>query len=207
MKKEIELTAKLDKKEYDNLHKFLSQKYKKVAKSKRFMVRFFKEKVDVRDPLDFRYKWTNGINEVVIKKGALGSKSREETIITLGYKNQLEHFVKLFQMLGFKEIIAVYREIEKFKGKGLEISLITAYPYYFVEVEAIDGRNRRKALKHVLGFYEKVGFKPLDKASYQSFLRKLDREVNFIFPLRESPKPLLDSPYWKKILKATIFSK
>ena len=170
------------------------------------MVRFFKDKVDVRDPLDFRYKWTSGSNQIVLKKGALGSLSREETTIELGKENQLEHFVKLFSMLGFKQIIAVYREIEKFADGGLEVSLISAYPYYFVEVEAIDGNSRKKALETVTDFYKKVGLKHMNRSEYQSYLRKLDREVNFIFPLNKFPKPLLDSPRWKKIVNSTIFA-
>ncbi len=110
-------------------------------------------------------------------------------------------------MLGFKEMIAVYREIEKFRDKNLEISLVSAAPYYFLEVEAIDGKSRRKALETVLDFYKKIGLKPLDRSDYQSFLRLLDRKVNFVFPLEEFPKPLLDSPRWRKILESTILSK
>jgi adenylate cyclase class IV len=206
MNKEVELTAPLDKRQYEKLERYLSKKYARVATLKRFMVRFFKEKVDVRDPADFRYKWTNGVHEVVLKKGALGSKSRQETIINLGAGNQLDSFARFFSMLGFKKMIAVYREIEKFKDNNLEISLITADPYAFVEVEAVDGKSRKKALENVFNFYNEVGMKPLDRAGYQSYLRKLDREVNFAFPLNEFPKPLLTSPRWKKILKSTIFS-
>lgn len=200
------MTAQLDKKQYDRLHRYLSKNYKSLPKQKRFMVRFFKKKVDVRESLDFRYKWTSGVNELVIKKGALGSRSREETTINLGKENQLDHFVKFFVMLGFKEVVAVYRETEKFKDADLEISLITAHPYAFVEVEAVDGKSRKKALERILSFYNMVGLKPLNKTNYQSYLRKLDQEVNLIFPLKEFPKPLLKSTRWKKILNSTILS-
>ena len=206
MNKEVELTAQLNKSQYGNLHKYLSKNFKNAGTFKRFMVRFFKEKVDVREPLDIRYKWTNRINQIVLKKGALGSKSREETTIDLGKKNQLDHFVKLFSMLGFKKMIAVYREIEKFTDGSLEVSLITASPYFFVEVEAVDGNSRKRALENVMNFYKKIGLKPLSRAEYQSFLRKLDRQVNFAFSLDEFPKPLFDSPRWKKIANSTIFS-
>lgn len=207
MNKEVELTARLEKLEYNRLHKYLSKNFQKVSSLKRFMVRFFKERVGVREPLDFRYKWTNGINELVIKKGALGSRSREETVIKLGKENELPSFVKLFSMLGFKEMIAVYREIEKFQDEHLEISLITAAPYRFVEVEAINGKTRKEALEHISDFYKKVHLEPLNRRDYQSFLRMLDREVNLAFPISQFPTPLFDSPQWRKIVKTTVFSK
>lgn len=206
MNKEVELTAQLSKKQYNGLRRFLSKGYKKTPKQKRFMVRFFREKVDVRESLDIRYKWTNGVHELVIKKGALGSQSRQETIINLRQNNQLEHFVRLFSLLGYKTANAIYREIDRFQDKKVEVSLITGYPYYFVEVESINASSKKEALVHVLDFFKKVDLKPLDRAPYQAFQRLFDREVNFIFPLNEFPKPLLDSPRWNKILKSTILS-
>jgi adenylate cyclase class IV len=207
MKNEIELSVDLDKKQYQQLHRYLSSKYKKVASQKRFMVRFFVGKVDVREPLDIRYKWTDGHNQLVIKKGALGSQSREETTIDLGQENQLDHFVKMFQLIGFRNMIAVYREMEKFVTPRLEISLNTAAPYFFMEVESLDGRSKNQALSDINNFYNEIKLKPLNRASYQSFLRKLDREVNYIFPINHFPQALLKEPKWEEILKATILSK
>jgi len=191
MNKEVELTARLSKKQYERLHRFLSKGYKKTPKQKRFMVRFFKEKVDVRESLDIRYKWTNGVHELVVKKGALGSQSRQEITINLGEQDQMEHFAKLFSLMGYKTANAIYREIEKFRDKNVEVSLVTGYPYYFVEVESINAGTKNEALNHVMDFFKKVGLKPLDRAAYQAFQRLFDRE-KFRLSFKGIPKTIIE---------------
>ena len=47
--KEIELTARLNRDQYQKLKEFLDKNFKKTGFFKRFMVRFIKDKVDVRN--------------------------------------------------------------------------------------------------------------------------------------------------------------
>lgn len=207
MHSEIELTAKLTKTQYKKLQTYLERKYKKTLTQKRFMVRFFRDKVNVRESLDARYKWTSGINEFVIKKGALGSQQRQEIIVSLGERNQLDKFVNFFKLLGYKTGDAIYREIEKFQDENLEIALVVGFPYYFVEVEAIAGKAKNQALSDVKNFFSDVKLTPLNRNDYQTFQRLFDREVNLIFPLAEYPHALLAKPYWKSLVENTVFSK
>src|SRR5438105_546582 len=121
---EVEQTVKLTKEQYDQILKQLEKEFKEFEHVKRFMTRFHKDKVDVKESLDIRYKWTNGKNQLVVKKGALGSQSRQETTIELGENNQLEHFVRLFALLGYKIANVMYREIKRFKNSTVEASII-----------------------------------------------------------------------------------
>jgi hypothetical protein len=207
MNKEVELTAKVTEGEFNKLRAYLSKNYTKTLKQERFMVRFFKDKVNVRESLDVRYKWTAGVNELVIKKGALGSQQRDEIIVNLGEKNQLEKFVNIFKLLGYKTGDAIYREIEKYQDEILEIALVKGYPYYFVEVESIAKKSKSSSLEDVLSFFRKIDLEPLNRSDYQAFQRLFDREVNLIFPLEKFPNPLFENPTWKKIVEETVFSK
>src|ERR1700741_4608132 len=140
---EVEQTVKLTKDEYDLVLSKLEKQFKEFEHVKRFMTRFHKEKVDVKEALDIRYKWTNGKNQLVVKKGALGSQSRQETTIDLGPNNQLEHFVRLFGLMGYKVANVMYREIKRFRNSTVEASIIftnkdkNGQRLYFMEVEAL----------------------------------------------------------------------
>ena len=201
MNKEVELTARLTKKEYDRILAYAKRQLKHVANQKRVMVKFFKNKVDVRESLDTRYKITNKKHHFVFKKGALGSKGRKEYDLDFGEQSRLEAFVHLFGFLGYKTIDVMYREREIFGNDKLEITLVVSYPYYDIEVESLGTRTKKEALAHVMAFFEKMKIKPLNKSAYQAYRRLLDRDVNLIFPIKEFPKPLLKSPRWEKIYK------
>ena len=206
MHKEIELTAEIDKRQFDALRKYFSKHLRHTASQKLFMVRFHKgSKLDQHNPLDVRYKWRNGIEKLVIKKGVLGSRSRKEFDIPLG-KGSIESVLQLFLSLSYKTANCMYREIERFENKNVEAALGKAGPYYFIEVEALSERTNKEALAAVKNFFKTLKLVPLTKTEYHRFIYRLDQEVNFNFPLAQFPKPLMRSREWKKILEKTIFS-
>ena len=206
MHQEIEFTAELDKKQYSRLYRYLSKHFRKAASQKRLMVRLFKNKISVREPIDIRYKWTNWANELVVKKGAVGTRNKQEMIIPLGKRNYLGDFEHLFILQGYKTGVAMYREIEKFKNKNLEFSLVVAGPYYYLEAEASRALPEKRAKEEIIAFFKEVGLIPLEQPEYRDLIRRLDKNANLIFRLREFPKPFIRNPYWKKILSRTEFS-
>ncbi len=207
MHKEVELTAEIDKKQYETIHNYLSKNLKKTASERLFMIRFHKgDKLNQHDPLDIRYKWRNGNNKLVVKKGALGSQSRKEFNVSFA-GNELQNVVPLFMLLGYKTANAMYREIERFENKTIEAALAKAGPYYFIEVEALSVKIKKEALATVTAFFKKLNLKPLSKNDYHKFIRRLDREVNLNFPLEQFPHPLLQSPEWKAIVEKTVLGK
>ncbi|MBI4895070.1 MAG: hypothetical protein HY831_01120 [Candidatus Aenigmarchaeota archaeon] len=204
--KEVELSAKISEDQFNFLNKKLSKDMEKTSSQKRFMIRFFKEKVDVRHPLDIRYKWTNGIHELVFKKGALGSQSREECIVNLGKQNQLEKFVNIFSAFGYDVGNAMYREREIFKNDSIEVMLVKVHPFFEMEVESINGVKKSDALKNIKNFFEEINIQPLNKADYQSFARLKDKQSNIIFKLKDFPKPLIENDKWRVIMNNTVLS-
>ncbi|GEM_PF-4151738 len=204
--KEVELTAELTKEQLEFFKNKFSKELQIVSSQKRFMLRFFKDNVDVRESLDIRYKWTNGAHELVVKKGALGSQSREESIVKLENRNQLDKFVKLLMWLGYKTGDAMYREIDRFISGNIEASLIDAYPYYCMEVEYLGPENKQLAIKNIETFFNSIGLKSLKKLEYQKLMRLKDKNSNLIFSLDKFPNPLINSDRWKKILENTLLS-
>lgn len=203
---EVEMTAVLSEKEFNHLKSTLAKRSKKTKSQKRFMMRFHKGKVNVRDPLDIRYKWTNGEHELVIKKGALGSQLREEMSIPFGKENKYDYFIRLFSLLGYQIGNVMYRETEKYETETVEIAFVIAYPYYCIEVEALHVKTKKDAVEKVMNFFKEHGIIPLSKSDYQSFLRLVDRNVNYQFPLGNYPQALVEKEYWKTILEKTVFS-
>lgn len=202
--KEIELSARIDENQFNYLSQKLSKEMKKISNQKRFMIRFFKGKVDVRHPLDIRYKWTNGLHELVFKKGALGSQSREECIVNLGKQNQLEKFVRIFSAFGYDVANAMYREREIFRNDSIEVMLVKVHPFFEMEVESINESKKSDAIKNINKFFDEINIKPLSKTDYQSFARLKDKKSNIIFSMKDFPKPLMDSEKWRTIMKNTI---
>lgn len=205
---EVEVTAKLTKKEYSSLEKYLEKNFTKVSSQKRYMVKFHKkEKINLNDEVDIRYKWTNGIHQLVIKKGAMGSKSRQEITIDLANKNQVEHFGKLFSLLGYKLANNVYRELERYENKNLEVTLAkTPGGYLFAEIESLGAKTTQSALKNIHNFCQEVGITPFSKDEYHSYINILDKKVNYQLPIKDFPQALLRKKDWKKILEETVFS-
>ncbi len=207
MHKEVELTAELSPAQYKKVRTYLSKNLKRTALQKLFMVRFHKsEKIEPRNPLDVRYKWRNGDQKLVIKKGALGSQSRQELNIGL-QKNNFEGIVQLFGLLDYRTMNVMYREIERFENKNIEAAVAKAGPYYFIEVESLGATTQKNAIANVSDFFKKIHLKPMNKNDYQKFIRRLDREVNLNFPLAQFPAPLTSSSAWKSVLEKTVFKK
>lgn len=204
---EVEVTAKLNKKQYSSLEKYLSKNFKKVSFQKRYMVKFHrKEKINLNDRVDLRYKWTNGAHQIVVKQGAVGSKSRKEITIDLA-GNQIEHFSELFSLLGYKLANNMYREMERFVGEGVEVTLVKAPGgYSFVEIEALSPDSTPRGVDQINEFCRKAKLKPMDKDQYQTFVTELDDKINLQVPIKDFPHSLLSKKDWKKILEETVFS-
>jgi hypothetical protein len=194
---EIEQTVLLTKEQYHELHIYLKKHFKQTESFQRFMMRFIKDKVNVRDPLDIRYKWTSGKHTLVIKKGALGSQSREEITIPLD-GNYLSHFVQHYTWLGYKNGLAIFRETERFRNDTVEVSLTKAEPFYFAEAESMGAKTKKQAFEALENFFKQTSLTPLSKADYQKHLRDTDRIVNLRFPLKDFPKSFLENKTWKE---------
>lgn len=208
---EVEQTVELTEDQYNEVLRRLGKEFKTFEHVKRFMTRFHKDKVDVKESLDIRYKWTNGKNQLVVKKGALGSQSRQETTIDLGPNNQLEHFVRLFALLGYKVANVMYREIKRFRNNTVEASIIFTNKdkngdrLYFMEVEALNASTKKQAMKHIADFLEEFSLKPMSKSEYQIYNRLTDRTVNNHFNMSDFPKMMDNNPHWQEVLRETLY--
>lgn len=145
MATEIEFRGPLTAKEFKKLFGFLKKKAVFVKRMKRTTHVF--ETND--DALDLKARITDGVPEMVLKKGFAGARRREEVVIPLRTKS-VDEAIKFFCLLGYNKGIIAERDNYIFNYKNIEFTLVKCpNNCCFYEAEFINGSKIKNPEKHV----------------------------------------------------------
>lgn len=145
---ELEFRAEIPKSNFKRMLNELHARGKLIFKTKRLSVMYFGKVGKIE--IDIRVRITNGVSEVVIKRGGFHSHNRIEVSQPID-KNQFIGMVKLMMQLGFTDVKVGERETYNFDfGKGVIVSLVKAGNVSYIEVEKMTTERRQKEDKNEL---------------------------------------------------------
>lgn len=144
---EIELRAKIAKKDFSKILAKLKKQGTLASKTKRLSVMFFGS-ISNND-YDIRVRITNGQCEVVVKKGAFHSHDRKEVSQEIK-KEQFMGQVKIFNQF-FSNIKVGERETFNFDFPGeILVSLVGAGDIFYLELEKMSSKKDAKKNTEIL---------------------------------------------------------
>ena len=145
MATEIEFRGPLTKIEFQKLLDFLRKEADFVKQMERKTFVF--ENKD--KTLDLKVRTTDGVPEIVLKKGFAGARKREEIILPLK-TNSIKEAIRLFSLLGHNKGIIAIRDNYIFNYKNIEFALVKCPGgYCFYEAEFINGKGIKNPEKHI----------------------------------------------------------
>lgn len=145
---ELEFRAEVPKRSFWRVLRKLRARGRLISKTKRLSVMYFGKigKIEI----DIRVRITNGVSEVVIKRGSFHSHNRIE-VSQLIDKSQFIGMVKLMTQLGFTDVKVGERETYNFDfGNGIIISLAKADSISYIEIEKMTTDLNQKNDKNEL---------------------------------------------------------
>lgn len=140
---------------------------------------------------DIRVRSTNGIPELIIKKGKWGGKESREELSLKITKGEFDKLVMIMGALGFKKGITVVRNGKIFDYKGIEFSLVQVpnHSYYFeAEVMVTKKSEVKKTRENMETICKKLGLTLFDDKDFYNYINKLNAEANVAFDF-EKYKP------------------
>ena len=142
---EIEFRGSLTKNGFQRLLNFFQKEADFVKRMKRKTFVFFnKDKT-----LDLKVRTTDGVPEIVLKKGFAGARRREEIVIPLK-TNSTKETLRLFSLLGHNKGIIAIRDNYIFNYKNIEFALVKCPGgYCFYEAELINNKKVKNPEKHI----------------------------------------------------------
>lgn len=176
---ELELRAEISPQDKESFRKKLMGLGTLHSQTERLSVMYFgnvgTKKIDVR------VRITNGECEVVVKSGSFGSHDR----IEIAQEIDAAHFlgmVKIFTQFGF---VTEVGERETFNYKlpdGVVVSLVSAGPIAYVELEKMSSRSdldqNKKQLKELSDSLE---LQLLDEKEFDSLCERLAKKIDWPF--------------------------
>jgi hypothetical protein len=142
---EIEFRGPLTKSEFKKLLNFLKKEADFVKRMKRKTF-IFETK---NKSLDLKTRITDGISEIVLKKGFMGAVKREEIILPLRSKS-IEEATRLLSLLGYNKGIIAIRDNYIFNYKNIEFALVKCpNGYCFYEAELINNKKIKNPERHI----------------------------------------------------------
>lgn len=140
---ELELRTEIPNHNFVKVLNKLKKAGKLISKTKRLSVMYF-GKVG-KNKIDIRTRITNGVSEVVVKKGDFHAHNRIEVSQPID-KSQFIGMVKLMTQLGFADVKVGEREIYNFDfGNGIIASLCRAGSISYLEIEKMSGLETQKS--------------------------------------------------------------
>lgn len=148
---ELEFRAEVLKRSFWRVLRKLRARGKLISKTKRLSVMYFGKigKIEI----DIRVRITNGVSEVVIKRGSFHSHNRIE-VSQLIDKSQFIGMVKLMTQLGFTDVKVGERETYNFDfGNGVIVSLGRGGNISYLEIEKMSSvENQKKDTLELMNF-------------------------------------------------------
>ena len=166
---EIEIKALLSEEKYEQLKKVLALRYKKVNEDTITTVRF--------RPKDIRVRYSDKINELVVKEGDPTIFSREEVCINLGSNEDARQMIALLRNIGFKDdpswIKTKQEFVTKLNGHEYTLSLQHIPNFaYILEAEILcEERDDMIHVPNLKKILKDLGCEPIEP---QDFMEKID---------------------------------
>ena len=173
---EIELRGPLTKNKYQKLLGFLKKEGQFVKELERKTFLF-----DISDQtLDLKVRTTNGLSEIVLKKGFWGARKREEIILPIETK-LVDEAVKLFALLGYNKGGIAIRDSHIFNYKNIEFAVVRCPKgVYYYEAEFLANKNIKNPEKHIENILNELDLKIWSDKEFLNFL-KVCNKINSRF--------------------------
>lgn len=138
---ELELRAEISPAALPRILNNLKRRYPLISRTNRLSVMFF-GRVH-KTEIDIRVRITNGISEIVLKKGSFHAHDRIEVSQNIK-KEEFIGLVRILAQLNFETKIGE-REIYNFAvGNNITLSVVMAGKIAYIEVEKMSNRSRLK---------------------------------------------------------------
>lgn len=177
---ELELRSEVSPSALPRIFNKLKRRYRLVSRTNRLSVMFF-GRVH-KTEIDIRVRVTNGISEVVLKKGSFHAHDRIEIAQNI-QKEEFLGLVRILAQLNF-EIKVGEREIYNFAfGNNITISVVKAGEITYLEVEKMSNhsclKNDRRML---LGAIRILNLKPItSRKAYETLCDRLTALTDWRF--------------------------
>jgi predicted adenylyl cyclase CyaB len=196
---EVEVRGPLTKKQFINLRSKLSKEGKFIAHKNRVAICY-------PDPetgslvencnTDIRIRSTNGVPEIIIKKGkwgAIDENRREFSLV--GKPGEFHKMVMMLGALGFDRGVVVVRRGEIHKYKGVEFSLVEVPNHsYFFEAEIMAHESEKEKAREKIGkICKDLGLELFGEKDFYDYINILNKEANQEFIFEE-----YDEDYFQK---------
>ncbi len=171
---EIEFRGPLTKNEFQKLLNFFQKEADFVKRMKRKTFVFFnKDKT-----LDLKVRTTDGVPEIVLKKGFAGARRREEIIIPLKTDSTKEA-VRIFSLLGHNKGIIAIRDNYIFNYKNIEFALVRCPGgYCFYEAELINNKKVKNPEKHIEDVLKSLSLKVWSEKEVYDFMMYCKKNID-----------------------------
>jgi len=174
MATEIEFRGPLTKNEFQKLLNFFKKEGKFVKRMKRKTFVF--ENKD--KTLDLKVRTTDGVPEIVLKKGFMGAVRREEIILQLKTDSTKEA-VRLFSLLGHNKGIIAIRDNYIFNYKNIEFALVKCpNNYCFYEAELINNKGIKNPEKHIKDVLKSLNLKAWSEKEVYEFMMYCKKNID-----------------------------
>ena len=198
---EIEVRGPLNKDQYNHLLKFLSQKGKKKSYKKRILIDYSEsignKKLDKRN-VDLRIRSTNGIPEIILKRGKWAAQDARDEISILTKRGSFDKLVQFFGAVGITKGVLCERNISVFDYKNIEFAIIEiAGEYYTYEAEILlDNKNDSEASKKKINeVCHNLGLDIFSDKEFFDFIKMLNKSINKKFDFTDYKSGFFENKY------------
>lgn len=183
---EIEYIGNLTKEKFLELQEKLKTDGEFLKQKNRVSFMYFRDYIpkDIfeisNEDIDLRIRITNGIPELVIKKGLFtGSHSRKEVLIAFSMKD-LEKYINFLSIFGWNIGVIYSTKTQAYKYKGVELSLVDIKNYgYNFEAEILSNlKDTEKSKKKILSILNELGLSSFSE-------KELNNQCNSINNIKE----------------------
>jgi len=174
MPTEIEFRGPLTKNEFQKLLSFFKKEAEFIKRMKRKTFVF--ENKD--ETLDLKVRTTDGVPEIVLKKGFMGARRREEIILSLK-TNSTKEAVRVFSLLGYNKGIIAIRDNYIFNYKNIEFALVKCpNGYCFYEAELINNKGIKNPEEHIKEVLESLSLNAWSEKEVYEFMMYCKKNID-----------------------------
>ena len=175
---EIEIRGPLTRDGYQRLISFFKKEAEFVKEMKRTSFLF-----DIDDTtIDLKVRTTDGVPEIVLKKGFWGARRREEILLPIKSKSE-QSAIRLFTLLGYNKGGIAIRESHIFNYKNIEFSVVKCPKgVYYYEAEFLPNKKIKNPEKYIEGILNSLGLKIWSDNEFLKFLKvcsKINKKFNY----------------------------
>lgn len=174
MTTEIEFRGPLTKNGFQKLLGFLKKEAEFVKRMKR--TTFVFENKD--KTLDLKVRTTDGVPEIVLKRGFAGARRREEIILPLR-TSSMKEAIRVFSLLGHNKGIIAIRDNYIFNYKNIEFTLVKCpNNYCFYEAEFINNKKIKNPEQHIKEVLKLLGLTVWSEKEVYEFMMYCKKNID-----------------------------